>query len=90
MKIGIPREVYEDERRVAATPPSVHKLIGLGYDVIVESGAGEAANYTDEAYEKVGAIMAIDTESLWQEADFILKVRAPMKNPALNLSLIHI
>lgn len=45
MKIGIPKEIFEDERRVAATPPSVHKLIGLGYDVIVEGGAGEAANY---------------------------------------------
>ena len=41
MKIGIPKEIFEDERRVAATPPSVHKLIGLGYDVIVEGGAGE-------------------------------------------------
>ena len=43
MKIGIPREIFEDERRVAATPPSVHKLIGLGYEVMVEAGAGEAA-----------------------------------------------
>ena len=42
MKIGIPREIFEDERRVAATPPSVHKLIGLGYEVMVEAGAGEA------------------------------------------------
>src|SRR6056297_1196417 len=84
MKIGIPKEIFEDERRVAATPPSVHKLIGLGYDVIVEAGAGEAANYSDAAYEKVGAAIATDTSSLWKEADFILKVRAPMENPALG------
>ena len=84
MKIGIPREIFEDERRVAATPPSVHKLIGLGYEVMVEAGAGEAANYTDDAYEKVGATIAADTKSLWQDADFILKVRAPMKNPSLK------
>ena len=84
MKIGIPREIFRDERRVAATPPSVHKLIGLGYEVVVEGGAGEAANYSDEAYEKVGAAIAADTASLWQEADFILKVRAPMANPVLG------
>jgi len=64
MKIGIPKEIFEDERRVAATPPSVHKLVGLGYDVIVEGSAGEAANYSDAAYEKVGAAIATDTSSL--------------------------
>lgn len=84
MKIGIPREIYQDERRVAATPPSVHKLIGLGYEVIIEGGAGEAANYSDAAYEKVGAAIATDTKSLWGEADFILKVRAPMDNPTVG------
>ena len=84
MKIGIPREIFEDERRVAATPPSVHKLISLGYEVMIEGGAGEAANYTDDAYEKVGATIAADTKALWQEADVVLKVRAPMKNPSLN------
>lgn len=84
MKIGIPKEIFKDERRVAATPPSVHKLIGLGYDLIVEGSAGEAANYSDAAYEKVGAAIAADTTMLWKESDFILKVRAPMENPALG------
>ncbi len=84
MIIGIPREIFEHERRVAATPPSVHKLIGLGYQVVIEAGAGEAANYADNAYEKAGAAIAADTKSLWQEADFILKVRAPMDNPTLG------
>lgn len=84
MKIGIPKEIYEDEQRVAATPPSVHKLVALGYDVVVETGAGEAAHYHDEAYEAAGAAIAADTRSLWSDADFILKVRAPMQNPALG------
>ncbi|NWN90252.1 Re/Si-specific NAD(P)(+) transhydrogenase subunit alpha [Marinobacter adhaerens] len=84
MKIGIPKEIYEDEQRVAATPPSVHKLVALGYDVVVETGAGEAAHYRDEAYETAGAVIAADTRSLWSDADFILKVRAPMQNPALG------
>ncbi|MGO2136616.1 Re/Si-specific NAD(P)(+) transhydrogenase subunit alpha [Marinobacter sp.] len=84
MKIGIPKEIFTDERRVAATPPSVHKLIALGYEVTLETGAGEAAHYRDEAYEAVGATIATDTDALWREADFILKVRAPMKNSALG------
>ncbi|HTN33195.1 MAG TPA: Re/Si-specific NAD(P)(+) transhydrogenase subunit alpha [Marinobacter sp.] len=84
MKLGIPKEIFTDEQRVAATPPSVHKLIALGYDVIIEAGAGEAAHYRDEAYEAVGAVIAKNTKSLWTEADFILKVRAPMENPALG------
>ncbi|HET8850011.1 MAG TPA: Re/Si-specific NAD(P)(+) transhydrogenase subunit alpha [Marinobacter sp.] len=84
MKIGIPKEIYQDERRVAATPPSVHKLIGLGYTVVVESGAGEAANYDDAAYQQAGAAIAGDATALWQESDVILKVRAPMEHPALG------
>ncbi|HDZ38242.1 MAG TPA: Re/Si-specific NAD(P)(+) transhydrogenase subunit alpha [Marinobacter sp.] len=84
MQIGIPKEIFTDERRVAATPPSVHKLIALGYDVTIETGAGEAAHYRDEAYEAVGASIAKDTRSLWSNADFILKVRPPMQNPALG------
>ncbi|WP_322001699.1 Re/Si-specific NAD(P)(+) transhydrogenase subunit alpha [Marinobacter alexandrii] len=84
MKLGIPKEIFTDERRVAVTPPSAHKLIDLGYEVIVEAGAGEAAHYQDEAYEAVGASIAVDTKSLWQESDFILKVRAPMENPTLG------
>ena len=84
MKLGIPKEIFTDERRVAVTPPSAHKLIDLGYEVIVETGAGEAAHYRDEAYEAVGASIAVDTKSLWQESDFILKVRAPMENPTLG------
>ncbi|MBW4934920.1 Re/Si-specific NAD(P)(+) transhydrogenase subunit alpha [Marinobacter sp. F4206] len=84
MKLGIPKEIFTDERRVAVTPPSAHKLIDLGYEVIVEAGAGEAAHYRDEAYESVGASIAVDTRSLWREADFILKVRAPLENASLG------
>ncbi|SES96427.1 NAD(P) transhydrogenase subunit alpha [Marinobacter segnicrescens] len=84
MKIGIPREVYPDERRVAATPPSVQKLIKLGYEVVVEAGAGEAADYSDESYQNAGAAIAVDTLSLWKESDFILKVRAPTEHPGTH------
>ncbi|MBS3803033.1 MAG: Re/Si-specific NAD(P)(+) transhydrogenase subunit alpha [Oleiphilaceae bacterium] len=84
MKIGIPKEIFEDERRVAATPPSVQKLIKLGYEVIVESGAGVAAKYDDEAFKTAGAAIAADAKSLWDEADFVLKVRPPTQNTKLK------
>lgn len=84
MKLGIPKEVFPDEKRVAATPVSVQKLIKLGYEVVVQSGAGESAHYGDDAYTTVGAAIATDTTSLWEQSDFILKVRAPMIHPELN------
>ncbi|WP_404369071.1 Re/Si-specific NAD(P)(+) transhydrogenase subunit alpha [Marinobacter sp.] len=84
MKLGIPKEIFEGERRVAATPSSVQKLMKLGYEVVVETGAGDAAHYDDESYRSAGASVAKDAESLWGEADFILKVRAPMENPELG------
>ncbi|MFL1483598.1 Re/Si-specific NAD(P)(+) transhydrogenase subunit alpha [Marinobacter sp. LN3S78] len=84
MKIGIPKEIYPDERRVAATPASVEKLIKLGYDVVIESGAGDAADYHDDVYREAGAAIAGDTTSLWRESDIILKVRAPTEHPDIR------
>jgi NAD(P) transhydrogenase subunit alpha len=76
VKIGIPRETHDDERRVAATPKSVRTLIRLGYDVSVETGAGEAAGFSDEAYVDAGAGV-IEAASIWSESDIVLKVRPP-------------
>lgn len=84
MKLGVPKEIFKDERRVAATPTSIQKLIKLGYEVMVETGAGEAAHYDDEAYKAAGAAIAPDARSVWSEADFILKVRAPMRSNKLR------
>ncbi|MFC4261013.1 Re/Si-specific NAD(P)(+) transhydrogenase subunit alpha [Marinobacter lacisalsi] len=84
MKIGVPKEVFKDERRVATTPAAVEKLIKLGYEVAVETGAGEAADYNDEAYREAGAAIALDTTALWKESDIVLKVRAPMDHPGTH------
>lgn len=84
MKIGIPKEIFPDERRVGSTPAAVEKLIRLGYEVAVETGAGDAANYNDDAYQEAGATIALDTSSLWKESDIILKVRAPMEHPGTH------
>jgi NAD(P) transhydrogenase subunit alpha len=84
MKIGIPREVASGERRVACTPVEVPKLIKLGYDVLVQSGAGVAAGFADSEFESSGASIVTDAESLWAQSDIVTKIRAPMDNEALG------
>src|SRR5947208_4115161 len=81
MKVGIPKEIYPHERRVAATPETVQKIRKLGLDVVVEAGAGDASNYTDGTYVEAGATIAPDAEKLWAQADIVLKVRPPMQRP---------
>ncbi|BES72929.1 Re/Si-specific NAD(P)(+) transhydrogenase subunit alpha [Marinobacter nanhaiticus D15-8W] len=77
MKLSIPKERHPNEKRVAATPTSVGKLIKLGHTVCVESGAGLAARYDDDAYREAGADIVDSPDTLWREAEFILKVRPP-------------
>ena len=77
LTIGIPRETYAGEKRVASVPEVVEKLIKLGFAVTVESGAGDLANFADATYQAAGASIAADAASLWSAADLIFKVRAP-------------
>ena len=72
--IGVPRETAAGEKRVATVPEVVQKLIKLGFRVAVESGAGEAANFPDEAYRAAGAEVLPE---VWASADILFKVRAP-------------
>ena len=85
MKIGIPKEVHLGERRVAATPQSIKKLQKLGFDVIVETGAGQAATFTDDVYKEAGAEIIADAKDVWSQADIIFKVRAPELNTETNI-----
>ena len=71
MKIGIPKEVHQGERRVAATPESVKKLQKLGFDIVVEAGAGSAASFTDDAYQDAGATIETDTAKCWADVDIV-------------------
>ncbi len=75
--IGVPKEVFPGEKRVATVPEVVPKLAKLGFAVIVESGAGEAASISDEAYAAAGATVVPDAAAVWSGADIIFKVRAP-------------
>ena len=81
MKIGIPKEIQQGEKRVAATPPAVVKLRKLGFDVLVQAGAGAASDYDDSAYLEAGATVAADALSVWSQADVVLKVRPPEELP---------
>ena len=71
--IGVPRETFAGEKRVATVPEVVEKLIKLGFRVAVQSGAGEAANFSDETYRAAGAEVVQD---VWASADIVFKVRA--------------
>lgn len=84
MKIGIPREVHPGERRVAATPQSVLRMRDMGFEVLVETGAGESASAADGAYIEAGATIAESAERVWSESDIVVKVRAPEVHPALG------
>ncbi len=86
MKIGVPKETYAGEKRVATTPEVVKWLQKLGYSVSVEAGAGSEANFSDDAYTEAGAEVISDTKTLWDSADIILKVRAPDDN---EVGLLH-
>ena len=84
MIVGIPREIAENERRVAATPDTVKKLIKLGLKVQVEKDAGLAASFSDSAYNDAGAMIVSDARALWSSSTIILKVQPPIANNALG------
>ena len=78
MKIGIPAEIFASECRVAATPETVSRLINkLGFECLVQAGAGLKASFHDDVYAEAGATIVGSAEQVWSEADVVLKVRAP-------------
>jgi len=77
MLIGVPREIYPGEKRVATVPDVVSKLIKLGFEVQIERGAGELADLSDAAFTEAGASIAADAQALWHASDIIFKVRPP-------------
>lgn len=76
-RIGVPRETFPGEKRVATVPDVVEKLIKLGFAVAVESGAGDGADFSDDSYRAAGAEVVSDAAALWAMSDIVLKVRPP-------------
>jgi NAD(P) transhydrogenase subunit alpha len=81
---GVPKEIHPGERRVAVVPRMAAKLAKLGFDVAVESGAGNEAAFTDQAYVEAGARIVGTAAELWSEADLVLKVREPEMSAELG------
>lgn len=85
-RIGIPKETFALEKRVATVPEVVEKLIKLGFELCIESGAGAAANFSDEAYRTAGAQVLPDAAAVWAAANIIFKVRPPSSE---EVALMH-
>ena len=78
MKVGIPAEIFPGEHRVAATPETARRLIEeLHLEVLVQAGAGQAASFPDQAYRQAGCTLVDGPQSIWGQADVVLKVRPP-------------
>ena len=90
MKIGIPKEIHQGEKRVATTPEAATQIMKLGFSVSIESGAGLNADISDEAYKQVGVEIIADTRALWKQSNIIMKVRAPEYNLELDIEEIDL
>ncbi|KAI1882002.1 hypothetical protein AGOR_G00246180 [Albula goreensis] len=83
LTVGVPKEIFQNERRVALSPAGVQALIKQGFNVVVESGAGESAKFSDDHYIQAGATIKDVKDVL--ASDLLVKVRAPMFNPTLGV-----
>ncbi|NIC07932.1 Re/Si-specific NAD(P)(+) transhydrogenase subunit alpha [Billgrantia bachuensis] len=85
MKIGAPKELAKGEARVALTPDSAQFIHKLGHECLIESGAGIAAGFDDDAYRTAGVTVVENAEALWQQAEIVIKVREPSDEEAERL-----
>lgn len=84
MRIGVPKEIKNNENRVALTPAGVVALKKAGHDVLVEQGAGEGSGFTNEAYLAAGATVLEDVNCVWEQAEMIMKVKEPLASEYHN------
>ena len=80
MKIGIPKEIKNNENRVGMTPAGVAELVKHGHEVFVQHTAGESSGFADQEYEKMGAKIPPTIEDVYQAADMIIKVKEPIES----------
>ncbi|MBT4568848.1 MAG: NAD(P)(+) transhydrogenase (Re/Si-specific) subunit alpha, partial [Marinovum sp.] len=86
MKIGTPKETFIGEARVAMTPDSALQLQKLGHECLIETGAGQAAGFSDALYKDAGVKIVKTAAALWKAADTIAKVRPPSDTEAKRLT----
>jgi len=85
MRVGVPREIKDNEYRVGLTPSSVAELVHHGHEVLVENGAGLGAGFADDAYQAVGAVLVDGPNPLFERADLVIKVKEPLASERRKL-----
>ena len=86
MKVGVTKEIYPGECRVAATPETARRLIEKqGFEVSVQSGAGDLASFPDDRYLAAGCQIVDSADQIWSESDIVLKVRSPEQDEVQKL-----
>lgn len=83
LTVGIPKESWENEKRVSIVPKGVKQLTKLGFKCKVEDNAGQAASYPNKMYQKCGAEI-VSTKEVWTNSNIIVKVRCPTDNKSLG------
>ena len=78
MIVGVPKEIKDQEYRVALLPSAAYQLIKRGHQVLVERNAGAGAGYPDADYEQAGATMVSDHAAAYEKADLVMKVKEPL------------
>ncbi|EWH02178.1 hypothetical protein Q427_10140 [Halomonas sp. BC04] len=86
MKIAVPKEIKNHEYRVALTPSGARELVARGHTVAVQVGAGEGAGFPDASYGAAGASLEANVDTLWRDAELILKVKEPQADEVARLS----
>jgi len=90
MRVGVPREIKNHEYRVGLTPPSVVELVAAGHEVIVEHGAGDGIDFSDEAYVRSGARIVPTAAEVFAQSDLIVKVKEPQPHEIALLEPRHV
>jgi H+-translocating NAD(P) transhydrogenase subunit alpha len=85
MKVAVVKERRAHERRVAASPDTVKRMVAMGLEVVAERGAGEGAGFTDTAFAAAGATIAADAAAALGDADIVLKVQPPLRSGEAEL-----
>jgi alanine dehydrogenase len=80
MIVGVPKEIKTEENRVAVTPTGVTGFVARNHRVLIEKGAGAGSGLSDRAYESAGATIVESAESIWRQADMIMKVKEPQES----------
>ncbi|MFD6438579.1 alanine dehydrogenase [Peribacillus sp. NPDC060186] len=80
MRIGIPKEIKNNENRVAITPAGVVALVNAGHEVLIEMNAGLGSSFTNESYLEAGAVIVEDAASVWSSTEMIMKVKEPISS----------